>query len=78
MRIYKQTEKQKNTFKKIKCFNDLIQGIEHCNGTNQHANFYNKIDSDTVSIKHYYRYGKNKQKPFVMTKIDFNNWLNSC
>ena len=74
MRKIKKTIEQENTFKKIKCFNDLIQGIEHCNGTSQHANFYNKIDKNTVSIQHFYRHGKT-QKPFIMTKIEFDKWL---
>ena len=61
--------------KKIKCFEDLINGIEHWNGTNQFANRYIKIDSETVEVQHVYRYGKDP-KPFKMTRIDFNSWLN--
>jgi len=76
MRVIKQTTTQKNVFKNITCFNDLIAGIEHWNGNSQHANIYNLIDNNTVSVQHYYRYGKNK-KPFTMTKIDFDNWLSN-
>ena len=78
MKIIKQPTTQKNTFKKITCFNDLVTGVEHCNGTNQHANFYKLIDSNTVSIQHFYRHGKNKAKtPFTMSKIAFDDWLNN-
>lgn len=65
--------KKNNTFKKINCFDDLVNGVEHWNGNNQHANIYIKIDNNNVQIQHYYRYGKSP-KPFTMTKSQFNNW----
>jgi|APSaa5957512535_1039671.scaffolds.fasta_scaffold02513_8 hypothetical protein len=65
------------SFKKIKCFKDLEDGVEHWNGNSQHSNIYNKLTTDTVEIEHYYRYGK-RQKPFIMNREEFDSWLASC
>ena len=80
MKVIKKTTEQKNKSKKITCFSDLIAGVEHCNGTNQHANFYTRLTNNTVEVEHYYRYGNYKNgkrinPPYIMTKIDFNDWL---
>ena len=78
MRVkYKGSQASIDSFKSIRCFKDLIQGVEHCNGTNQHANFYTRLDNDNVQVLHFYRYGK-RNNPYTMSKVEFDTWLKGC
>ena len=69
-----QPNNYEQTFKSIKCFNDLIKGITHWNGSGGQANKYKKLDENTVQVTHVYRYGTDNT-PLVLTKDEFNNWL---
>jgi hypothetical protein len=58
---------------KINSVSDLPIETEVCLGNDMACNFYTRHKNDSVTVQHYYRYGKSPE-PYIMTKENFNAW----